>query len=238
MAQELYISARGVKRGINAIADANMFTLKIGPCPPYYDDPNTNWSNEFYCEKMREYLQQVIAAEGWGIQMFHSWTSRAEWNSGYLITETALRNYLSEITTNFASTVWVAPQGQVARYYLERTETTINSYAITDNVILVDLLFDVDRRIFNEPLTILTTIPKHWLNGSLTVMQQGSLLDYIVEQDETESRLVYDAVPGAGAISIVFENMENVTVDLDGDWDVDIDDLVIFLELWIDGKEK
>jgi hypothetical protein len=121
---------------------------------------------------------------------------------------------------------------------LERAETTINSYAIANNVILVDLLFNGDHRIFNEPLTIITTIPKNWLNGDLIIMQKGLLLDYVVEQDQTESRLVYDAVPGAGAISIVSENTENVTVDLDGDGDVDIDDLVIFLELWIDGTQK
>ena len=241
VAQEFYISARGTRSGINAIADANIYNLKIGPPPPYYIyDPNTAWTDEEYCERLKTYVKEVIAAGGWGIDMFHNLGlfPSEKLNSGSQINESVLRNHLSDITSSYASSLWVAPQGKVARYHLEWQETTINSYAITDHVILVDLLFDGDRRIFNEPLTILTTIPEHWLNGSLTVMQQGSLLDYIVEQDQTESRLVYDAVPGAGAISIVFENTENVTVDLDGDGDVDIDDLVIFLEDWIDAKQK
>lgn len=209
VAREIYLSARGIRKGINAIADANIFDLQIGPVPPYNDDPKTNWSNEEYYGKMREYLEQVIAAKGWGIQMFHGWTSRAEWNSGSLITDTALHNYLSEITTNLASTVWVAPQGVIARYYLEWQETTIEMLAVTEDAILLNLLFDSDKAVFNEPLTVVTVVPEHWLSGELAVMQRGVLLDYYVEQHETEARLVYDAMPGGGVVAILFEPTYN-----------------------------
>jgi len=209
VAREIYLSARGVSMGINAIADANIFDLQIGPVPPYDDDPKTNWSNEEYGGKMREYLEQVIATKGWGIQMFHGWISRAEWNSGSLITDTALHNYLSEITTNLASTVWVAPQGVVARYYLEWQETTIEMLAVTEDAILLNLLFDGDKVIFDEPLTVVTVVPEHWLSGELAVMQRGSILDYYVEQHETEARLVYDAIPGGGVVAILFEPTYN-----------------------------
>ena len=242
IAKELqYISARTTRKNlINTIDTTDMFKLRIGPAPTYFYDPNTNWTDEEYSERLKTYVEEVIAVGGWGIDMFHNLalSPSKELNRGQQINESVLRNHLSDITSSYASSLWIAPQGKVARYHLEWQETTINSYAITDDVILVDLLFDGDRSIFNEPLTIITTIPEHWLNGGLTVMQQGSLLDYTVEQDQTESRLVYDAVPGAGAISIVSENTENVTVDLDGDGDVDIDDLVIFLEDWIDEKQK
>jgi len=142
----------------------------------------TKASEEIACGN----YQQVIAAKGWGIELFHNWTSMAEWNSRNLITETALRNYLSEITTDFASTLWVAPQGQVARYYLERKETTINTWPITDYIILVDLLFDGDEAIFDEPLTVVTVVPEHWLSGEFTVMQYGAQLDYTIDLYEVE----------------------------------------------------
>ena len=80
---------------------------------------------------MSEYLEQVIAAEGWGIQVFNEWTPSGEFNSGLVITETALRTYLSQITQNLASTVWIAPQGVVARYYLERQGTTIEIHTVS-----------------------------------------------------------------------------------------------------------
>lgn len=121
---------------------------------------------------------------------------------------------------------------------MERAETTINSYAIANNVILVDLLFNGDHRIFNEPLTIITTIPKNWLNGDLIIMQQGLLLDYVVEQDQTELRLVYDAMPSDGAISIVFEAGHPLTGDFDYDGDVNMADFAIFAAHWLDGTEK
>lgn len=234
VAQELYISARGVEVGINEIAEVDIWYLKTATRPIPW---GTTWTNEQYIANLRQYVDDLLAAGGWGIDLWHNLTTDPnELNNGAAANETVFRAHLTELTSDYEHRIWVAPQGQVAKYYLERAETTINSYTITNNVILVDLLFNGDHGIFNEPLTIVTTIPEHWLNGGLTVMQQGSLLDYTVEQDQTESRLVYDAVPGVGAINIVFENKKNLTADLDGDGDVDIDDLIIFLEGWIDEK--
>ena len=199
----------GIREGINAISDANIFDLQIGPVPPSKDDPKTNWSNEKYCEKMSEYLEQVIAAEDWGIQAFNDWAPSGELNSGSMITETALCIYLSEITEKLASPVWVAPQGVVARYHLEWRETTIENLTVTEDAILLNLLFDGDKAIFDESLTVVTVVPEHWLSGELAVMQRGSLLDYYVEQHETEARLVYDAMPGGGVVAILFEPTYN-----------------------------
>jgi len=233
VAQELYISARGVKIGINEIAEVDIWYLKTAPYPTPWG--TMWWTNEQYIANLRQYVDDLLAVSGWGIDLWHNLTTDPNelLSSGSVVNETVFRTHLAVLTSDYEHRLWVAPQGQVARYYLERKETTVNSYAITDHVILVELLFDGDRRIFNEPLTIITTIPKHWLNGGLTVMQQGSLLDYIVEQDETESRLVYDAVPGAGAISIVFEGVYTLTGDLDGDGDVDMADFAIFAAHWL-----
>jgi len=237
VAQELYISARGVHFGINGIVGADIFKLRVAPYPTPWG--TMWWTNEQYIANLRQYVDDLLAVEGWGIDLWHNLTTDPNaLSGGATVNETVFRTHLTVLTSDYEHRLWVAPQGQVARYYLERKETTVNSYAITDHVILVELLFDGDRRIFNEPLTIITTIPKHWLNGGLTVMQQGSLLDYIVEQDETESRLVYDAVPGAGAISIVFEGVYTLTGDLDGDGDVDMADFAIFAAHWLDGTEK
>lgn len=236
VAQELYISARGVESGINGIAGADIFKLDIAPYPRPW---GATWTNEEYIANLRQYAEDVLAVEGWGVEMWHNLTTDPNaLSSAPAVKENVFRAHLTELTSDYEHRLWIAPQGQVARYYLERTETTINSYTITDNVILVDLLFDGDRKIFNEPLTILTTIPEHWLNGGLTVMQQGSLLDYTVEQDQTESRLVYDAVPGAGAISIVFEAVHTLAGDLDGDGDVYMADFAIFAAQWLDDTGK
>jgi len=208
VARDLYISSRGTGSGINAIAGADIFRLKIGPFPPYYDDPNTNWTNEYYCQRMKEYLEDAIEVQGWGIQMFHNWTSRAEWNSGYLITDTVLRDYLSMLTIDFVSNVWVAPQGQVARYFLERQETEVNTSVLTDNVILVDLLFDGDKKIFNEPLTIITQIPAHYLEGDIAVIQNGTQLSHeigaydVVSEPVDSLRITGDIYPDATDIYV------------------------------------
>jgi len=183
VARELYISAKCTDRGINAIdgTNTNMFYLKIGPVPPYSPNPNTDWTNEEYCERLKTYTEEVIATKGWGIHMFHDWSRSGELNSGYQITETALRYYLSEITTSLASRLWIAPQGTVARYYLERQGSAIQTSLVTDNVIVLNVVFEGDKTIFNEPLTLITIIPEHWLSEQLIVMQGRTHIDYIAD---------------------------------------------------------
>jgi hypothetical protein len=236
VAQELYTSARGVTIGINGTAEGNIWKLKTAPRPTPW---GATWTNEEYLANLQQYAEDVLAVEGWGVDMWHNLTDDPNVpSSGPAVNETVLRTHLAELASDYEHRLWIAPQGQVARYYLERKETTINSYTISDHIILVDLLFDGDRRIFNEPLTIITPIPKHWLNGDLTVMQRGSLLDYTVVQDQTESRLVYDAVPGSGAIIIVSEADHTLAGDFDSDGDVDMADFAIFAAQWLDGTEK
>jgi len=72
VAQELYISARGIQPGINAVADENIFNLKRGPCPSYSCDPNTCWTDDEYSQRLKTYVEEVIEAGGWGIDMFHN----------------------------------------------------------------------------------------------------------------------------------------------------------------------
>lgn len=179
VAKELYISARGVGLGINGIAGANIFKLRIAPYPIPW---GSTWKDEQYIANLRQYVEDVLAVEGWGIEMWHNLTSEPNFlSSGQTVNETVFRSHLTELTSGYDQLVWVAPQGEVARYWLEWKETTINTWPITDYVILVDLLFDGDKDIFNEPLTVVTMIPENWLSGELTVMQNGAHLDYTVD---------------------------------------------------------
>jgi len=183
VAQQLYISARGVDfrlyGGINDPPETDIFELAVAPRPSPW--PDGFWTDEEYISSLRQYIEDTLAVEGWGIEMWHNLTSDPNrLSTGPIVNETVWRTHLTELTSDYEQLVWVAPQGTVARYLLERQETTANTYQITEHIILVDLLFDGDKDIFNEPLTVVTRIPETWQNGPFTIIQDGTQLDYTI----------------------------------------------------------
>jgi len=232
VAWELYISARGVHFGINGVAGADIFKLWVAPYPTPW---GSTWTDEQYITNLRQYVEDVLEVEGWGVEMWHGLTLEPNFpSSGQTVNETVFRSHLAELTSEYAQVVWVAPQGKVARYHLEWQETTINTWPITDYIILVDLLFDGDKEIFDEPLTVVTRIPENWVNGQITVMQDGTQLDYMIDVCDEVPCLLYDALPGAGAVSIV---LELILGDLNGDGVVDMIDLARLSAHWLEGVE-
>jgi peptidoglycan/xylan/chitin deacetylase (PgdA/CDA1 family) len=179
-AEQLYLSARGVStlNGINGGPGSNMYDLRVAPWPTPW--PEASWTDEEYARNLREYVEKAIAAEGWGIEMWHNLSpdSSSGRSTGAMVNETAWRMHLAELATNYAESVWIAPQGAVARYFLERQETAVNTYRPASSMILVDLLCDKDKRLFNEPLTVITRIPKDWHSGPFKIMQAGNWLEH------------------------------------------------------------
>jgi hypothetical protein len=127
-------------------------------------------------------VEDIIAVQGWGVEIWHGFTTDSnEHNSAQAVNETVFRTHLAELASDYEQSIWVAPQGKVARYYLEQQESTIENLLVTDSVIILRLAFGGDKTIFNEPLTFITIIPEHWLSERLIVMQDGTPIDYAVD---------------------------------------------------------
>jgi hypothetical protein len=228
VAQELYISARGVDIGINNIDEADIFNLQIAPYPQPWGQ---TWTDQQYINNLRQYVEDVISVEGWGVEMWHDLTAKtSDLSSGQAVNEIVFRTHLAELASDYEQSVWVAPQGKVARYYLEHQETTPETLLVTDHVIILNLTFEGDKAIFNEPLTLITIIPEHWLSERIIVMQDGISVDYTTDtytidpvSDINEPYLLYDAVPEGGVINIVSMPMAG---DINADGDADMVELV------------
>jgi len=183
VAQQYYICARGIHGGMNGLPGTDIYVLGLGPVPSYFYDPDRSWTDEEYVSNMLQHVEELIAGNGWGIQMFHELVlgPSTELNSGEFINENTLRTYLSEITADYPSQLWITHQGLAARYYTERLETVINTISVTDTAILLDLVFDGDTVIFNQPLSVMTVIPEGWLFGNLAIAQNGVQLNYTID---------------------------------------------------------
>jgi hypothetical protein len=140
-------------------------------------------------------------------------------SSGQTVNETVFRAHLAELASDYEHSIWVAPQGEVTRYYLERQGLLAEPFSVTDNVIILNLAFEENKAILNEPLTLITIIPENWLNKELIVMQGEKHIDYTIDsytvQDansagvpaaiavpHNEPCLIYDVLPGSGIINI------------------------------------
>ena len=234
VANELYISARGNNIFINGATGGDLWNIGMAPYPfPW----GSTWKDEEYITGLRQYVEDVFAVEGWAIEMWHNLTSDPnQLSTGQAATETVFRTHLAELTSEYNERLWIAPQGTVARYYLEREETSIKVQIVADQVILVDLVFNGDLEIFDEPLTVFTNIPKHWLDREITIVQDGTLLDYVIDMDDDlEPWLTYDALPTGDVISIAYKPIPG---DLDKDGDVDMVDLSIFAAHWLEGAVR
>jgi len=82
-------------------------------------------------------------------------------------------------------------------------------------------------------------VPDSWLAGTIIVAQDGVQLDYEIslcaEAVNAETCLMYDALPAGGGVTIIFEP---ILGDLDGDGDVDANDLAILSSNWLENGKQ
>lgn len=112
----------------------------------------------------RNYLQQMIKKtieeEGYLIVAFHSLT-----DDNYLLNETYMpiqffQDHLDDILEN-SDDLWIAPQAEVIKYIKLRKNS---SFQIRKNSteITYSLKSDLDKTVFNIPLSIETKLPQNW----------------------------------------------------------------------------
>ena len=108
---------------------------------------------------------------------------------------------------------------------------------MSNHAILLELDFVGDPNIYDEPLTVTTVVSEDWLEGAVTVIQDGVQLDREVTEQDGGVTLRYEVLPGWGTIALIHEPPEPLPGDLDGDGDVDMIDLSILNSHWLEQLE-
>ncbi len=81
--------------------------------------------------------------------------------------------------------LWIDTFGSVARYMRERRFSTVTVLSETSTEIQLDLTHSLDNTIYNEPLTLRSTVPSSWLNVDVRQGENVVTLNTLSEGSET-----------------------------------------------------
>lgn len=110
-----------------------------------------------------------------------------------------LKKYFQYIKKH-ENSIWVAPFGEVARYVRERMGAMVDGRS-SDNKITVKLTESLDKKMYNEPLTLKTYVPTGW--NKVEVRTPGSSKEFQTQKDQNGTFVLYQALPDGGNIEII-----------------------------------
>ena len=110
---------------------------------------------------------------------------------------TAFAQLLDHLLTR---NVWIGTFGSVVRYMRERLASTVNILSESNTEIKLSLTNSLDHSIYNEPLTIRSTIPPHWHKVQVQQGEYHNIVNPILEGAETA--IYYNIIPNHGTITL------------------------------------
>ena len=215
VASQYYIAARDVyPDALHPATGQNMFMLGEAPGP-------FNWTDSQFIEERLDFATSAATTGGWAIEMYHNLGSPGTLNRELFHTEAALRGHLANLTAGDLS-LWVAPVGEVSKYYLSRENALLSSLFDGEDTITIELTLDDSSGSFTTPLTLLTEVPESWESEQILIQQSGKLLPFTQSNDSSGLQLTFDALPGAGDVFI----SSSVVGDFDANGRVDGSDFL------------
>jgi peptidoglycan/xylan/chitin deacetylase (PgdA/CDA1 family) len=149
------------------------------------------FNTEITFDQMKAYTETAGQQGTWLVTLFHGFDGPSgDWLSSQFI---AYLDYLK------GKNLWVAPVGSVVKYIKERDAASLYLVSQTSSKIVLRLTATaLDSTIFNEPLTIRSTVPASWAQVKF---QQGSSTQTLTPVTEGSGKVVYyNAVPGSSYI--------------------------------------
>jgi hypothetical protein len=105
-----------------------------------------------------------------------------------------LQEYFNYIKQHENSS-WIATFGDVARYMRERMNAKVDGKMDGDKI-SVELTHTLDQTMYNQPLTLRTSVPSSW--KKVTIKQGDKVQEAIVK----DGAVLYDLLPNGGTAMI------------------------------------
>ncbi len=180
---KFFISARTSDDGYNQLAPADMHLLRSKTVAKYNLPYMNGWADE-------------ASEKGlWLIENLHLvGDSNPAGYSFYLSTD----DFTDHLDYLDSSGLWIAPQGDVARYIVERENSvaTLSFPVFKQDFFSITLTNNLDDSIFNMPLTLVVKLPSGW--DTVQVSGRGVILPAKI----SKGILYLDVVPNSGAILV------------------------------------
>jgi peptidoglycan/xylan/chitin deacetylase (PgdA/CDA1 family) len=141
---------------------------------------------------MKSWVDTVEAHDNnWLVLVFHGVDGKG-WEA---LPGSLLQEYFSYIKQH-ENNSWVATFGDVTKYMRERMNANVDS-KMDGNKISVDLTHSLDKSMYDQPLTLRTSVPASWRK---VTVKQGNKVQQVAAKNGV---VVYDLMPNEGTAVIV-----------------------------------
>jgi peptidoglycan/xylan/chitin deacetylase (PgdA/CDA1 family) len=162
-----------------------------------------NWGSVNSCSPgdLGSLISAADAAEQQGKWLDHHFHSLDNGNDCYrddFFTTAMWMAYLDYLTTK--NNLYVGTFGSVAKYIRERTSATLLLVSNSSDQIVLSLSDTLADAIYDQPLTIRSEVPSHWIIA--TVQQGSSTVEVNSTVEGTTTVIYYHAIPDRGYITL------------------------------------
>lgn len=184
-----YIAARGCSGQLVSSTPSDFYNISsfvLGNTGPYTTGPSID-----------NLAASAVPSHSWCVYLIHA----IDGDNGYSpLSSTALQASVDYMSTN-QDKFWVETFGNVVRYIRERNASSIAEISNTSNDIVIQVTNDLDRSIYNYPITIRRPLPPNWTWAA--VAQNGAPVPTTVyTNDSFQLYAMFDIVPNGGEVDI------------------------------------
>ena len=184
-----YISARSTDPGINSGA-LDLYALKC-----------YSWEKSTDLKRANLWVDRAIRSHGWLIELHHLVTEDRAVERKYQTMLQDLRGHLEE---TLSKSVWLDAQKSIAKYALERSKTYLSLNAKKHSEVSFTVIFGLDLRVYDEPLTIKVRVPNEWKKAR--VVFDSRIEESVAMRLYQRSQYAYfEMEPTCGYVSLVRE---------------------------------
>jgi Polysaccharide deacetylase len=185
---QYYIAARTCSGQIVPSTPANFMDISSIGCG--------SQSSMQTAQDFNDKANAAAAANGWCVFLIHGIDN----DGGYSpITTAALQGSVDYMSAN-KDKFWVETFGNVARYILERNAASVKETAAGNDSIALQVTDDLDKSIFNYPITLRRPLPENW--PAAAVSKNNKPVDAQIVEVASKKYVMFDVVPNGGNVII------------------------------------
>lgn len=176
-----FISARTSDDGHNNATPEDMHLLMSKTAAVFTAKDMDGWADEAFEEGL------------WLIENYHLVADENPTNYSFYLSTDDFKNHLEHL---ISKDLWIAPQGNVVKYIIERESSNVTILSTSDTNIVLSLTTPLNSSTFDEPLTVMVNMPAHW--DSAVATQEENKIDSTFSQ----GTLYINVIPNRGEVVI------------------------------------
>jgi hypothetical protein len=213
--EQYYIAARHCQGYIEGATPANFYQISSLICG--------NLGSVKTAADFSQKFENTLTSKGWCVFLIHG----IDGDGGYSpLPSTTLRESLEYLNAR-KDRFWVSTFGNVVRYIKERNTVSVTELSNQGTRITLKVTDTLDDTIYNYPITIRRPLPQNW--SSAYLLQNGLAVNACIVEVDSTKYVMFDVVPDGGNVIL----SKSPYGDFTGNDIVDINDLSVFLNLWL-----